>query len=276
MAVLAVGTDVPEFVVAVGASIQQLQGQATSDIVFGSAVGSAIAQGTIVLGIAGLTAYLPIAPRMIRRDAVILLVVIILLEAIAIDGRVDRLDGLVMILAYAMYLIALLQAERGHKKVALAEPDAGAFRRAPPLAVIGIGLVIVALAAHVVVAQVIEFADRIGVGQGLVAVMLVGLGTSLPELALSMRAALDGEPGLSIGNILGSNIFDLLIPIGFGAVIHPLTVDSLFVSYDVPALFLCSAALLAFLIRRRGLQRGEAIALLVLYSGYASFRLLLA
>lgn len=275
LAVLAIGTDLPELVVAIGASVQQLQGQSASALVLGSAIGSAVAQGTLVIGIAGLVAYMPIAPRMVRRDAAILLVAIAFTQVVALDGAVDRFEGGAMVLAYVMYLIALYQAERGRSTNDAAEHTSFAPRLHSPLVSIGVGMVIVTASAHLVVTQVMQLAESMGVGQGMVAVMLVGLGTSLPELALSVRAASDGQAGLSVGNIIGSNIFDLLIPVGVGAAMHPLIVEPLFVTYDIPALFLCTLALVFFLVRRRGLQRSEAIALVGLYVGYASVRLLL-
>lgn len=268
LAVLAVGTDLPELVVALLGSMQQLQGVEASGVIVGSAFGSAIAQGTLVLGIAGLVGYLPVAPRMVRRDGTTLLLAIALATTLAADGEVTRGQGAAMLLTYAIYFVALLQSERGSRK-AEDVPENG--RLSAPVA-IGLGMVMVLLAAHVVVTEGIALAARLGLSQTLLGVIVVGLGTSLPELALSLRAATQKHASLSVGNVIGSNIFDLLVPVGVGAVVVPLTVARTTVIFDLPALGLATVALLIFLTRRRGLQRSEAIALLAIYIGYAVLR----
>lgn len=271
LAVLAVGTDLPELVVALSGSAQQLQGIEASGVIVGAAFGSAVTQGTLVLGVAGLFGYLRVAPRMVRRDGLILMLSIGLAAALTADGAVTRLEGLVMVLAYAIYFVALVQAEQKRGEKALESPPDG--RLPAPLA-IALGLVMVTLGAHAVVTEGIAIATALGMSQTLLGVLFVGTGTSLPELALSVRAATQKHASLSVGNVIGSNIFDLLVPVGVGAAIHPLVVSNETVTFDFPALALTTSALLFFLIRRQGLQRQEALALLALYVGYASLRVL--
>jgi cation:H+ antiporter len=101
------------------------------------------------------------------------------------------------------------------------------------------------------------------------------LGTSVPELVLSVGAASKGNGSLAMGNVIGSNIFDLLVPVGVAALLHPLLVAGDTTSFDLPALALGTVALLLFSLRKRGLQRSEAIALVAIYLGYASLRVMI-
>ncbi|WP_405234887.1 sodium:calcium antiporter [Lentisalinibacter orientalis] len=103
---------------------------------------------------------------------------------------------------------------------------------------------------------------------------MIGLGTSLPELAISVNAVLRKRVSLSVGNIVGSNIFDTLVPIGTAGLIAPLAFDRGILTFDLPWLFgLTALVLFLFLVRRRGLQRPEAALLLGLYAGYVTLKL---
>jgi cation:H+ antiporter len=270
LTVLAIGTDLPELLVSVSGSIQQLRGIDASGVIVGNATGSAIAQGTLVLGVAGLAGYLSVAKRMVRRDGATLLLAIGLTAALALDGGVSRFEGAALLIAYLIYLVALVQDEH-HNGDGEARAQGGATS---PLFSIAIGLVTVVLSAHVVVTEGVALAESWGISQTVLGVLVIGAGTSLPELALSVGAAKQGHASMSVGNVIGSNIFDLLVPVGLAAVIHPLIVAPSTLFFDLPALALATVALLIFLMRRRGLQRPEALALLLLYIGYASLRLL--
>lgn len=268
LAVLAIGTDLPELVVALSGSWQQLQGIEASGVIVGSALGSTMAQGTLVLGVAGLFGYLPVAPRMVKRDGLTLLVSIGLATLVLIDGTVTRGEGGLLILAYLMYFIALYQSEKGQTGTT---EELGEGRLPPPAAIV-VGMLIVMAGAHLVVTSAIDLADLFGLSQTILGALIVGIGTSLPELALSVRAAMERHASLSVGNVIGSNIFDMLIPIGAGAAIYPLTVDRTSITLDIPALAVGMPLLLFFLIRRRGLQRDEAAILIAVYVAYVAIR----
>ncbi|MBT8338323.1 MAG: sodium:calcium antiporter [Gemmatimonadetes bacterium] len=269
LAILAIGTDLPELVVAVSASIEQIRGTEASGMIVGSALGSVVAQGTLVLGVAGLFGYLPVARRMVKRDGTTLLLGVVLAAAVAADGLITRGEGLVLFLVYGVYFVALWQAEWSGEA---AEEDTLAAAPFSASRSIVLGVAVVLVSAHFVVTGGVELAESLGVSQTLLAVILVGLGTSLPELALSIRAATERRAALSVGNVIGSNIFDLLVPIGVGAMLHPLLVERTTVSFDLPALAVATVLLLVLLLRRRGLQRWEAVVLLGFYLAYAGIR----
>ena len=269
LAILAIGTDLPELVVAVSASVEQLRGIEASGMIVGSALGSVVAQGTLVLGVAGLFGYLPVARRMVKRDGTTLLLGVVLAAAVAADGLITRGEGLVLFLVYGVYFVALWQAEWSGEA---AEEDTLAAAPFSASRSIVLGVAVVLVSAHFVVTGGVELAESLGVSQTLLAVILVGLGTSLPELALSIRAATERRAALSVGNVIGSNIFDLLVPIGVGAMLHPLLVERTTVSFDLPAVAVATVLLLVLLLRRRGLQRWEAVVLLGFYLAYAGIR----
>lgn len=270
LTVLAVGTDLPELVVAIQAGLSQLAGIETAGIVVGNAVGSAITQGSLVLGVAGLFGYLRLAPRMIRRDGGVLVLSIGVVALLAADGQLDRLESGALFLAYAIYFLSLFQSERSRPR-ASTKPRGGEMRLV--LGILG-GLVLVVFSAEWVVDGAVFLAQLYGWDQTLVGLLLIGAGTSLPELALSLGAAAKGRTGLSVGNIVGSNIFDLLVPLGVSGMIHPLSVSVSTLVIDLPFLALLTLAALVFFIRKRGLQRNEAIAMIVLYASFAVLRIL--
>jgi cation:H+ antiporter len=269
LTVLAIGTGLPELVVGVVGGLEQLSGIEASGVVVGNMTGSVVAQGALVLGVSGLFTYLRLAPRMIRRDGTILMLAIGLFALVGIDGRIVRAEGAALIVGYAIYLVALLQAERNGKF----QPKPAEGRAIVDFLTVGLGLATVVVAAHVVVVNAITIAESWHVSQTLIGIFLVGAGTSLPELALSIRAAAKGQSGISVGNVVGSNIFDLMGPVGTSSVLFPLTVTRDVMLIDIPAMAIITMAALFFFMRKKGLQRREAIALLVMYLSYMILRL---
>jgi cation:H+ antiporter len=268
LTVLAIGTGLPELVVGVAGGMEQLAGVEASGVVVGNMTGSVVTQGALVLGVSGLLSYLRLAPRMIRRDGIILLLAIGLFALVGSDGRIVRSEGAVLIVGYAIYLVALFQAERSGKDAP--KPTEG--RAIVDLLTVTLGLATVAVAAHVVVVNAISIADDWNVSQTVVGIFLVGAGTSLPELALSVRAAAKGQSSMSVGNVIGSNTFDLMVPVGASSAIFPLTVSRDVMIIDIPVMAVVTVTALVFFIRKKGLQKGGALTLLVMYGAYLILR----
>ena len=106
------------------------------------------------------------------------------------------------------------------------------------------------------------------------AVIIIGLGTSLPELSISVGAAIRNRARMSVGNLVGSNIFDTLVPVGVAAMISGLRFDPGFLRLEVPLLFIVSLLAMVFFVRKRGIQKGEALTILVIYGGYVLVKFL--
>ena len=269
LTILAIGTGLPELVVGVVGGMEQLAGVEASGVVVGNMTGSVVAQGALVLGVSGLFTYLRLAPRMIRRDGVILLLAIGLFALVGSDGRIVRAEGAALIVGYAIYLVALLQAERNGK---YAPKLAAEGRAILDFLTVALGLATVVVAAHVVVLSAISIAEDWNVSQTVIGIFLVGAGTSLPELALSVRAAAKGQSSISVGNVIGSNTFDLMVPVGASSALFPLTVSRDVLIIDIPVMAIVTVTALFFFIRKKGLQKREAMTLLVLYSSYLILR----
>ncbi len=269
--VLSVGSDLPELAVAIDAGIRNLLTGEAAGVVVGSAIGSSVAQISFVLGTAGVLTYLVLPRRYVYRHGGMLLGATVLLGLFALDGLVSRVEGAALLVVYGMYVVALLAREEpgeGLEELGAAGNGMAAWIR------LAAGLVVVALASEVTVRSVVGIASTFGLQETLIAALVIGLGTSLPELAISVNAVLRKRVSLSVGNIVGSNIFDTLVPIGTAGLIAPLAFDHGILTFDLPWLFgLTALVLVLFLVRRRGLQRPEAALLLGLYAGYVALKL---
>lgn len=269
LTILAFGTDLPELVITITASIQRYMGVETSGLVVGDAIGSCFGQIGLTLGIVSLIGYLTITKRGLFRDGFMMLASILLLFLLGYDGSITRIEGVIFLLIYLFYIIIIQSEEGVHEKVTKAP---ALDLRWDIISVIA-GLAIVIYSSTVVVDNAIVLATIWGVKQSLVGVLIVGLGTSLPELVISLGALWKGAPGLSVGNLIGSNIFDILIVIGVGSVISPLNINSNIILFDLPFLLLISILALLFFVIKRGIQKKEAIALITVYILYALLKL---
>ena len=268
LTILAVGTDLPELVVAVSASVERLGGVETSSIVVGNAIGSAVAQITLVLGIAGLASYLTLSRKNVVADGFSMLGAIILLGLLGADGNLSRLDGAVLLVGFGAYWVALFSREDVATKV---RRHTSGVPWSQVLALVG-GIIVLVLSSEAVVDHAVRLAEILGVRQSLVAILIIGFGTSLPELAISVKAVQAQGTGLSVGNLIGSNIFDILVPVGLGSSISELRMEPNLTLFDLPFLFVVSSMALVFLVRKRRLQGREALVLLGAYVLYAMLK----
>ncbi len=269
VAVLAIGTDLPEMVIAINASIQNvLQGVNTSGIIIGNAIGSSFSQISLVLGIAGLLGYLTLSKRHLYEDGIVLLGTVLLLILLGFDGQITRIEGIVLIVVYAMYYSRLIHQERFGQKIK--KKYVKGVRK--DILYLILGMAIVIFASDIVVDNSVRFSEKLGIRQSFVGIIIIGLGTSLPELALSLNAVRKKAIGLSVGNLIGSNIFDLLIPVGMGATISELKFERSLIWFDFPFLFLLSFIVLFFFKKKKGLQKIEAVILIGIFALYAALK----
>jgi len=264
VAVLSVGSDLPELAIAVDAGLKNLAGGNFSDVVVGSALGSSLGQIGFVLGVAGLMSYLTLPKKVIFQHGSILLGSLVLVGLFGYDGKVTAVEGVALIVFYCIYLIALLTDIRGGGE----SEEIPGLRLGRSLLYLLIGLVVVVASAELTVSSAVAVAERFGVSEAVVAIVLIGMGSSLPELTISVGAVLRGHTRMSVGNLVGSNVFDTLIPIGVAAVIAPLRFDEGMLKLELPYLFFVTAVVLVFFVRKRGIQRWEAAFVLALYCGY--------
>jgi len=267
--VLSIGSDLPEIAVAIGAGLKTLLEQDASGVVVGSAIGSVIAQIGFVLGVTGLVGYLTLPRRYIFRHGAILLGATLLLFLAAADGTMSRLEGVSLIVVYLIYLVVLLSREAVPADAQVTVSGNGAW----PWTRVFIGLAAIAGASELTVSSVVDIAVRWEVSEAVISVLIIGIGTSLPELSISLAAILKKKAHLSVGNIIGSNIFDTLLPISAAALIAPVAFTPEAIYFDLPYAFGITVVVLYLFWRRYGLQRWEALLILGLYALYAGIKL---
>ena len=268
--ILSIGSDLPELAVAVDAGLKGLLGQDASGVVVGTSVGSAVAQIGFVLGLAGMISYLTLPRGFVFRHGGVLLGATVLLFVVAFDGQISRMDGMILVGAYGAYVLALMNGAN--------VPD----QQPRPLAGGGLsswlalvaGLAVVIGSSEITVSSVVRIAHELDISEAVISVLIIGLGTSLPELSISISAILKKRTGLSVGNIIGSNILDTLLPIGIAALISDLVFDRQLLLFDLPYLFVLTTVVLVFFVTRRGIERPEAIVTLGFYAAYVAVKLL--
>ncbi len=270
LAILSIGTDLPEIIIAINASLHSaIEDTDTSGIIIGNAIGSSFIQISMVLGLVGLLGYLTLKKRRLYEVGIMLLGSVLLVTLLAIDGKITRVDGIVLIVVYLIYYFRLFHQEEINKKIK--KKFTKNIRK--DIIYLFVGIIIVIFTSELVVDNSISFAENFGIRQSFVGIIIIGLGTSLPELALALNAIRKKASGLSVGNLIGSNIFDMLIPVGMGASISELKIEKSLILFDLPFLLLLSFIVLFFFYKKKGLQKIEAIILICLFVIYAALKI---
>ncbi|HSM27928.1 MAG TPA: calcium/sodium antiporter, partial [Thioalkalivibrio sp.] len=273
LTVVAFGTSAPEIIISVLASLQGSPGLAV-----GNAIGSNIANIGLVLGVAALIAPLTVASRVLRRELPVLLVVTLLGLLLLADGVLGVRDGLVLLaglLLLTFWLVRQGMAQNGEINPLATEVE----ESLPPglslpmaLFWLLLGLALLLLSSRTLVWGAVEIAQALGVSELVIGLTIVAIGTSLPELAASVAAALKGENDLAIGNIVGSNLFNLLAVLAIPGILAPAAVENAVLFRDYPLMLGLTVLLFIFALTRGReagqIQRWQGAMLLGLFAGY--------
>lgn len=249
----------------------------------GIAVGSNIANILLILGGAALLSPISIAPTAFRRDGTVLVFASLACLAVVLTGTVPRGVGLAFVIALAGYILLTYFGERGNGSASAALHEAEvAAAPAPPQSVwlmvlsFAGGLALTILGARWLVESAIDLARLAGVSETVIGLTIVAVGTSLPELVTSVIAARRGQGDVALGNIVGSNIFNILGILGVTAAVAPIPVPSEIANFDIWVMFAATAALIAVAMTGWRIRRGEGLVLLSAYVVYLAALLFMA
>jgi cation:H+ antiporter len=272
LTVVSLGTSAPEFVVCVMAALQ-----GNPDLATGNVLGSNLANVGLILGIAALYRPLEVASPVIRRDIPWMLVVTFLVLPLFLSLELRAGEGAILLAVLAAYLLFLVRAARRHGVNALGEaarrmePLAPASVKDPgglalPLALVVVGSLFLMAGGRAVVTGATAVGQVLGVPELLVGLSVVAVGTSLPELAATMVAAVRKEADLAVGNIVGSNLFNLTFVLGGTALVAPIPIPTRVLTVDYPLVLVLSLLLFPLALNQRRIGRGEGALLLLVYA----------
>ncbi|TCL08669.1 cation:H+ antiporter [Shimia isoporae] len=269
LTIVAFGTSAPELLISLQAALKNAPG-----IALGNVVGSNIANVLLVLGVPAAITVMHTSGSDTRRSFVFMIIATILFIGLAAFGIFTFWSGVILLGALALMLLdAVREAHKHHKenKAACLDQDEeveGADPNMPWWRIIVflvLGLAGLPLGADLMVDNAEVIARRYGVSDTVIGLTLVALGTSLPELATTLMAALRRQADVALGNVIGSNMFNLLAIIGITSVIHPIAVDPDFLEFDLWVMLGASLLLIPFVFMKRDINRIWGITFTVLY-----------
>jgi cation:H+ antiporter len=218
LTVVAFGTGLPEAVVTLDAVAT-----GHTDLAVGNVVGSNIVNIAVVLGVVSLVRAVPVSRSLVRRDGLALVGTTVLAVVVAVDGRVSRLEGGLLLVLWLGYLWTLFRNHGTGPRQTESETQAAGVRAVGKLVV---GLVVVVASGALLVEAATTVARAFGISEWTIGATVVAIGTSTPELVVSLLAVVRGRSGLSLGNVIGSNIVNLFGVLGLAALVTPLSVTS--------------------------------------------------
>ncbi len=283
LTVVAFGTSAPEVAVSVGAALD-----GKTDIALGNVVGSNIFNVLFILGISALITPLVVNVQLIRQEVPIMIGVSLLLLALSLDGRLGLIDGALLLGLLIAYTVFLVVQSRSETKAAQDEyaqenrpAEAGAWDAKLPaqIALIVAGLVALVFGSEWLVTASIAFAKTMGVSDLVVGLTIVAAGTSMPEVATSITAAIKGERDIAVGNVVGSNTFNILGCLGLSSLVSGsagLGVPPSILAFDIWVMLAVALACLPVFMSGREIARWEGGVFVAYYVAYVAYLLLAA
>jgi cation:H+ antiporter len=282
LTVVAYGTSLPELAVTVQAAWTR-----AGEIALGNVVGSNIVNVLLILGVSAAIAPLTVSLRLIRFDVPVLIGASLVVWGMGWDGQIDRLEGAVLVAGIVLYTLAVLWAARQEASPEIAQEYDAAFPpppkrtwlRAAGYAVLcGVGLVLLEVGTRWMVQSAVRIAEALGVSELMIGLTIVAVGTSLPEMATSLVAAIRKQRDIAVGNIVGSCLFNLLLVLGAAGVLGsqpvPVPPDAQWV--DMPIMLATAAVCLPIFFTGQRIARWEGLLLVGYYLAYTGYLVLRA
>ncbi len=260
--VVAFGTSAPELFASVGAA---LQGQ--TEMAIGNVVGSNIANIALILGIGGMLMPIAIHRRVRMSEIPIMVILTIITMVLLFDLMLSRLEGVGLIVGLIMYVIYIIKTHKEDIEHGL-DDAVGAIKPVwIDLLYIVLGCVGLGVGARVLVIGATDLAQAVGISAGIIATTIVAFGTSVPELAATIRAAAAKQADMAVGNIVGSNVFNLLSVLGVTALVKPLNLDPA-MNWHIWIMLAVALLLMIWAIVRPVIAKGFGVLFLLVYLGY--------
>ena len=278
LTVVAFGTSAPETAVSLEAALA-----GSGDIAVGNVIGSNIANILLILGLCALIAPLRVSRQLIRLDVPLMLGAGLLVYALAWDGHIGRGEGALLLACLAVYTALLIRAARRQRPSAGPDEFAAEFNAQPgawptqlPRVIVGIGLLVAG--AHLLIVGAVELARAFGLSELVIGLTVVAVGTSLPELAASLLAALKGERDIAVGNVVGSCIFNLLLVLGASAALagDGLSISPNALAFDFPVMLAVFVACLPIFFSGYRITRWDGLLFLAYYLAYSLYLVMFA
>lgn len=268
---VAIGTSMPELLVSMQAALA-----GKSELAVGNVIGSNIANVGLILGATGLITPLSVKAVLLRREIPIMIFFSLGAFALTLDGAIDRLDGSLLLLAFLLFNLMLYylakreQDERDRLLADLEEAPQRNLKRGREIGWLLIGILTLVFGSRLMVEGAVNMARLLGVSELIIAITLIAFGTSLPELAASLSAAWHRETDLAIGNVVGSNVANLLLILGLTSFVRPIAVAREEVQLEFMVMIAFAALLIPFL-RHHRLGRPQSALFLGAYIAFIIF-----
>ncbi len=282
LTIVAFGTSAPEMAVSVASA---LSGQSGADIAIGNVVGSNIFNVLLILGISAMIAPLVVSQQLVRVDVPIMIGASVLMFLFSLDHHVGRGNGLILfsgVIAYTVF--AIVKGRRESRAVRDEyETEYGAKEEQKTslgtnLFLILVGVVMLVVGSNWLVDGAIAIARALGVSELIIGLTIVSAGTSLPEVATSVMASIRGERDIAVGNVVGSNIFNILAVLGLASIVSPdgVNVSASAMAFDIPVMIAVAFACLPIFFTGYAISRWEGMVFLGYYMAYTAFLIMAA
>ncbi|WP_339413294.1 calcium/sodium antiporter [Pseudomonas sp. EA_35y_Pfl2_R5] len=281
LTVVAFGTSAPETAVSVQAALN-----GSGDLAIGNVIGSNIANVLLVLGATALVAPLIVSRQLIRLDVPIMIGASLVVYALAWDGSLSRLEGALLFAGVLSYTAFLIISSRRDQTIASEDDEfvkefgldqpSKPYAWAINLGLLIAGLVLLVAGSNFLVEGAVSLARALGLSELVIGLTVIAIGTSLPELATSIIAAFKGERDIAVGNIVGSNIFNLLCVLGLASLVSPsaIPVAANALAFDFPVMIAVAVACLPIFFSGYRINRWEGLLFVAYYLAYTAYLLL--
>lgn len=264
LTIVAMGTSMPEFFVSFMSALKD-----TPDMAVGNVVGSNIFNTLLIVGCAALVTPIMIQPATVKKDIPFAMVASVALLLMCLDGNISRIDAVVLLGLFAVFMYITLKGAKENEQP-MQQTSAKGGKPFMSVVWIFVGLVCLVFGSNLFVDAATVIARQLGVSDAVIGLTIIAGGTSFPELATSVVSARKGQSGIAIGNVLGSNVFNILLILGITGVMSPMTLQGI-TTVDLTMLVVSMVMLWLFSFTKYTLARWEGALLTIVFIGYMSY-----